>query len=130
MALEKDFYARLTAYYTDFAKRTGRSVAWEAKRSLTARVRFDSVSAHQERNLLAAEDAHGFKIPDNGIGLKPYDGYVIAKAYSVVVLIYYKPRESEVYEIPVRTWVNERYASKEKSITKERACAIGKRIVI
>jgi len=130
MALEKDFYGRLTAYYTDFAKRTGRSVAWEAKRSLTSRVRFDSVSAHQERNLLVAEDAHGYKIADAGVMQKPYDGYVIAKAYSVVVLIYYKPRESEVYEIPVRAWVSERYTSKEKSITKDRAATIGRRLDI
>ena len=128
--LEKDYYGRLTAYYTDFAKRTGRSVAWEAKRSLTNRIRFDSVSAHQERNLLAAEDAHGHKIADAGVMQKPYDGYVLAKAHAVVVLIYYKPRESEMYELPVRTWVNERYTSKEKSLTKERAAMIGKRIEI
>jgi penicillin-binding protein-related factor A (putative recombinase) len=124
---ESSYYADITHYYK---KHATCSIAWEAKFSRTHRIPFSDLPPHQEKFLLQAEETYGFKIPDNGIGQKPFDGFVLHHAKAVFIAIYFIPRQTEVYEIPIRVFLNEKYTSKEKSLTKEKARLIGTRIFI
>lgn len=119
---ESSYYAAITRYYERTAKT---SVAWEAKITKGNRLPFASLAPHQEQFLLKATNVHGHKLPDTGIGQKPYDGYVLYGARAVVIAIFYKPRETEIYEISIRVFVAEKYTSKEKSLTKKRASELG-----
>lgn len=127
---EKSYYADLTKYYISHAKEIEKSIAWEAKFTRTNRLNFKCLSDHQEEKLLKAENAYGEKIADSGLMKKPFDGYVLYKARSFFIAIYFLPRQTEVYEIPIRDFLKEKYAGKEKSLTKERASEIGRRIFI
>lgn len=122
---ESSYYPAIIRYYE---KNTRVSVAFEAKFTRTNRLSFDALAPHQEQYLLKATVVHGWKLPDSGIGIKPYDGYVLYGARAVMIAIYYKPRATEVYEIPIRTFIEEKYVSKEKSLTREKAAAIGTRL--
>jgi hypothetical protein len=124
---ESSYYRKLTHYYEQNATC---SIAWEAKISKTDRLPFSALAVHQEEALLKAERCLGHKIPDVGVLKKPCDGLVVHNALSVVIVIYYKPRHSEVYEIPIRAWIQERESSAEKSLLRARASIIGKRILI
>lgn len=124
---ESSYYADLTKYYE---KTATNSIAWEAKFSRNHRIPFSDLPPHQEEYLLQAEEAYGFKIPDSGVGQKPFDGFTLYRAKSFFIAIYFLPRKTEIYEIPIRVFVNEKYTSKEKSLSKERACIIGKRIIL
>lgn len=124
---ESSYYADLTKYYE---KTATNSVAWEAKFSRNHRIPFTSLATHQEAWLLKFEEVGGYKIPDNGIGQKPCDGFVLYRATSLFIAIYFLPRATEIYEIPIRVFVNEKYTSEEKSLTKERAATIGSRIYL
>lgn len=124
---ESSYYADLTKYYE---KTATNSIAWEAKFSRTHRIPFSDLAAHQEAWLLKFEDVGGYKISDNGVGQKPCDGFVLYRATSLFIAIYFLPRETEIYELPIRIFVQEKYTSKEKSLTKQRASMIGKRIYI
>lgn len=127
---EKDYYAELNKYYTKHAKEIEKSIAWEAKFTRTNRLNFKCLAEHQEEKLLKAEMAYGEKIADAGLMKKPFDGYVLYKARSFFIAIYFLPRQTEVYEIPIRDFLKEKYAGKEKSLTKDRASEIGRRIFI
>lgn len=124
---ESSYYADLTKYYERTATNT---IVWEAKFSRNHRISFSDLPAHQEKFLLKSEQVYGFKIPDNGIGQKPFDGFVVYKAAAFFIAIYFLPHQTEIYEIPIRIFINEKYTSEEKSLTKERAGQIGKQICL
>ena len=125
MAEEKDYYTDLTKYYIAEGLRIKQSITWEAKISKTHRINFKVLVPHQEEKLLQSERCDGFKIPDVGRAKKNYDGCAIYNAYAVFVAIYFLSRRTEIYEIPIRSFLNEKYTSKEKSLTKKRASEIG-----
>ncbi len=125
---EKSYYAKLNRYYLSYALREQRSVTWEAKFSRTHRIPFSDLPAHQEEKLLKSMRAYGQKIPDAGVMKKPFDGYVVFNAEAFFVAIYFLPRQTEVYAIHIRNFVDEKYRSTEKSLTKERAAEIGMRL--
>ena len=127
---EKSYYADLTKYYIEYAKEIEKSIAWEAKFTRTNRLNFKCLAEHQEEKLLKSEMAYGEKIADAGLMKKPFDGWVLYKARSFFIAIYFLPRHTEVYEINIRDFLKEKYAGKEKSLSKERAGEIGRRIVI
>lgn len=124
---ERDYYARITAYYERTATN---SIAWEAKLTKSGRLPFAALAPHQEEKLLKAERVHGEKLPDIGLARKSFDGFVLYQATSVVVLIYYLKSSTDIFEIPIRSFVSEKYTSKEKSLTKERAATVGSRIYL
>jgi hypothetical protein len=124
---ESSYYSDITKYYERTATA---SIAWEAKFSRTDRIPFSALAEHQERFLLKSEMIFGFKVPDNGIGQKPFDGFVLYQAKSVFIAIYYQPRATEIYEIPIRIFVHQKYTSKEKSLSKKRAAELGTRIFL
>lgn len=125
---EKSYYADLTKYYLDHALKLKRSISWEAKFSRSHRISFSALAPHQEEKLLKSMRAYGEKIADAGVMRKPFDGWVLFNAESYFIAIYFLPRETEIYEIHIRNFVDEKYRSTEKSLTKERASEIGRRI--
>ncbi len=124
---EASYYAKLTKYYLKTARN---SIAWEAKFTRSNRIRFDALADHQEEKLLESERAYGEKIADSGLIKKPFDGWVLYKASSFFIAIYFTPNHTEIYEIPIRTFIKEKYVSSEKSLSKKRAKEIGKLIEI
>lgn len=119
---EKSFYPAIGKHYTKTATMT---TPWEAKFTRSNYINFNALPPHQEEKLLQSERSLNYKIPDAGIGQKPFDGICMVKARPVFVAIYYKPRETEVYEIPIRTFLKEKYQSGKKSLSLERAREIG-----
>lgn len=127
---EKSYYSKLTKYYIAYSKNIQRSISWEAKFSRSNRISFTALQPHQEEKLLLSQSAYGEKIADAGIMRKPFDGWVLFNAEAYFIAIYFLPRETEIYEINIRNFVDEKYGSDEKSLTKERSAQIGKRIYI
>lgn len=127
---EKSYYSDLTKYYTARALELKKSITWEAKFSRTHRISFTALQSHQERDLIKSMRVFGAKIPDAGVMQKPFDGYVLFNAEAYFIAIYFLPRETEIYEIHIRNFVDEKYRSNEKSLTKERAAQIGRRIYL
>jgi hypothetical protein len=124
---EKNYYPDISRYYR---KHATNCIAWESKLSKTDRISFTALAPHQEDALLQAERVYGEKIADVGILKKGFDGFILYKATSLFIGIYFKPSQTEIYEIPIRSFLNEKYTSKEKSLTKKRASEIGRLIHI
>lgn len=122
---ESSYYAKITAYYTATITNT---TVWEAKFSRTDRISFKHLAAHQEEKLLKAERVYGEKIADTGVLRKPFDGWIVYRATALFIAIYFSPRQTEIYEIPIRAFLKEKYESGQKSLTKKRASEIGKRL--
>lgn len=128
--IERNYYAKINAYYIKNIKTYDNNIVWEAKFTRTKRINFNSLANHQEASLLQAERYFAHKLADVGIALKPFDGFILYKASVFFIAIYFKPGEPEIYEIPIRDFLKEKYTSKEKSLSKERAKEIGKLIHI
>jgi hypothetical protein len=119
---ESSYYPIIGKYYlehTDYE-------AIEIKFTRTNRLPFSCLPAHQESALLTRWH---YKIPDVGIQKKPLD-IVFKRNEAPLIAIYYAPGNTEIYEIPIRAFVNEKYSSKEKSLSKMRAAEIGTRIYL
>ena len=88
---------------------------------------FSAVKEHQVNALIAAHrDKIIYKIPDDGFDQKPFDCFMIRRAFAYVVILFYVPRkEKKFYMIDIDNWMIEVQYSKRKSITEERARAIG-----
>lgn len=127
---EKDYYTKLGHFYTKRALEMHRTIVWEAKITKTARLAFSSLAEHQEEKLLESERAFNHKIPDVGNLKKPFDGVAIYGAYSVVVAIFYTPKNAQIYEIPIRSFIKAREYTKAKSFTMGDAAVIGTLIKI
>jgi hypothetical protein len=121
--VEKDYYNSINKYYTANATN---SIAWEAKITKSNTMNFSCLAPHQEESLLVAERSFGYKIPDSGISKKGFDGFVLYRATALFIAIYYIPHKTEIYEIPIRAFLKEKYESGKKSLSKERAREIGK----
>ncbi len=126
--VEKDYYPSAVKYYTQKSIELNMSFAVELKITKDHLLPFNCLAIHQEEKLLQAERAYGHKIADVGRLKKPFDIIVLRKAKAVIVAIYYKPGKSEIFEIGIRDFVNEKYTSKNKSLHINRAREIGKLI--
>lgn len=126
---EKNYYNGLTKFYEKDALITGRSSVWDAKFTRTNSLAFSCLSTHQEDRMVRAERAFGYKIPDAGQAQKPFDGFSIAYAKSFIPIIFYEPRKTTIYEVPLGSFIHERETGKRKSLTKERAKEICTRII-
>lgn len=128
--IERNYYAKINKYYVKNIKKYNNSIAWESKFTRNNRIRFDSLAGHQETHLLEAERCFAQKIADVGISLKPFDGFVLYEALVFFISIFYTPKKTEIYEIPIREFLKEKYTSGTKSLTKEKAKEIGNLIHI
>lgn len=92
---------------------------FELKQTRTNALAFDAVVEHQIDWLLAANSYQGvhYKIPDDSRGIKPFDGFYIREAFSIVVIKY--PGQFSI--IDIHTFLSEKKKSARKSLTKERA---------
>lgn len=122
---EKSYYTDLNKFYVARARFLQRSVVWEAKFTRTDSIPFSDLQPHQEEKMLEAERVYGYKIADIGRIKKPFDGIAVYGAAAFVVVIFYKPNATAIYEIDIRTFIHEREHSKRKSLTHERARDIG-----
>lgn len=122
---EKNYYAPLSKYYT---RMTECSMAIEVKICKGNSLPFSSLHAHQEEFLLQSERAFAHKIPDVGRLRKPYDIILVHQARAVVVVIFYLPRQTEIYEITIRQWIHAR--QKLKNLTRKSAGTYGVQIYI
>jgi hypothetical protein len=125
--IEKDYYAAVSRFYT---RNSGMSMAIEVKITKAKALPFRCLLPHQEENLLQSERTFAYKIPDAGMGRKPYDIMLVHRARAVIVAVYYRPRDAGVYEIPLRAWIEERESTGEKSLNEQRARLIGKVLLL
>ncbi len=121
---ESSYYASITKHYIANKPKGYDSVAWEAKITRTSCLNFKCLADHQEEKLLRAEVAYGEKIADVGNLQKPFDGWVVYNAYSVLIAIFYKEGNTTVFEIPIRAFLKDKYQSGNKSLTRKRAVEI------
>ncbi len=106
-------------------------MAIEVKITKTNRLSFSCLPAHQEEKLLESERCFAEKIADVGMLKKPYDIMLVHKAKAILVIIFYRPRNSAVYELPVRDFIRMRESRpSEKSLTEEEVAQIGTKIFI
>ena len=102
--------------------------AFELKVSAGNGIPFNAVREHQIANLLGANSHRIFyKIPDDSIGQKPFDCFVLAGVQGWVVIMYdCKERGQNVfYMIKAEAYQKEWETSKRKSLTETKAKEIG-----
>ena len=119
--LEKK-YQTLFSRWLSKQKMTG---AFELKVSEKGKaLPFSRLADHQERALLATKlNCIVFKIPDVGIGIKPFDCFSMCGAMAFVVVFW---KGSKVgYMIDIEKWVAERENEARRSLTELRASEIG-----
>ena len=107
------------------------SAAFELKITHTPSLPFDSVKPHQIAALRIAK--HGtlvYKIPDTGYDQKPFDTFVLTRSEAYVAVMFYQRGCNHFYLIDVDDFLKEQARSKRKSLTEERAGAVGKRVVM
>jgi hypothetical protein len=85
--IEKDYYAAVSRFYT---RNSGMSMAIEVKITKAKALPFRCLLPHQEENLLQSERTFAYKIPDAGMGRKPYDIMLVHRARAVIVAVYYR----------------------------------------
>ena len=124
---EKSYYAKITKYYNAIADC---SMAVELKITKGNTLSFKCLPPHQEEFLVQSGRTLGYKIDDTGRRKKPFDIFVLYHAFAVIVAIFYRPRDTEIYEIGIKDFLNEKYNSGKKSLTLERARQIGSRLPI
>ena len=80
------------------------SAAFELKLCKEKRFNLKRIEDHQIKNLQLVEGRGLFyKIPDEGMAQKPFDGFVL-KGRAYLVLMFYKPRQLKTcYLIPIVT---------------------------
>lgn len=127
---EKSYYAKINKHYLSHSKEYNNNIVWEAKFTRTSRIAYRALANHQEESLVKAQRAYAIKLADVGLALKPFDGGMFYKASGFFIAIYFTYRKTIVVEIPIDNFLHEKYSSKEKSLTKQRALEIGKVIPI
>lgn len=103
------------------------SCALEIKFTRTGSIPFKAVVEHQRQGLLHAKTGSVvFKIPDLGLQ-NPFDAFVLRNTEAWVVAVYYEPRRPKIAVfVDIEAWITEESWSERKSLTLERAQAIGK----
>lgn len=119
---EKDYYPKIKKYYTQNATQ---SMAIEVKITKTKSLPFSCLPAHQEEKLLESERAFAEKIADVGVLKKPYDIMLVHRAKAILVVIFYEPRKSRVYELNIRDFIHMRETMGKKSATEEEIAMTG-----
>lgn len=130
---ESDYYAKASRYYTKHAIELGQSLAYDVKFTRRPSIAFSCLMPHQEEALLQAERSLAHKIPDAGVMKKPCDTLVVYGAFSFLLVVFYSPRDAQIYEIPIRAFIAERERcalENRKSLTHERAHIIGRRVTL
>lgn len=100
--------------------------AMELKQTTSDSLPFSSVKEHQIDALLACKQSQFlYKIPDDSMGIKPFDMVYLTQCPAYIVIRYPKA----FYFIDVETFLLEEKRSNRKSLTSERAESIAIRSV-
>lgn len=125
---ESSYYKDIGKYY-ESKKEEQTTIVWEVKFTRGNTFLFNKLPKHQEEWLLRAERKASWKIPDVGAMQKPFDGMTFIKAKAMFVIVYYRKGKTEIYDMPIRVFLKEKYESGQKSLTIERAREIGSLVV-
>lgn len=126
MKCEADFQTEFTKWLRHTDMFPDGKLAYELKFTLDNSLPFKAVMDHQLAALYVAK--HGrlpYKIADVGIARKPFDGFMLAGAISMVGIMYYTKGEKNFVLIDIDVFMQEKEDSKRKSLTKDRAVEIG-----
>ena len=116
--IEADATTPIKSWLTNVHKKT---CAWEIKQTEKDSIAYSRLETHQERWLLAvSNNVASYKISDESIGHKPFDGFTFAKDKAYVI-IYFKQSKT-FYVITINNFVFYRdHKAKRKSLTEEEA---------
>ena len=108
----------------------GRSAAFELKICKENSIPFSNVQDHQVAGLLAAKIGKlVYKIPDVGMGQKPFDSMILSGTEAYVVIIYHYDRQyTRAYLIDVEVWDKESETSIRRSLLEDRAKEIASEV--
>lgn len=121
--MEKDFQTDFNKWSKAIYRQTA---AFELKISKTDSISFNRLEDHQQESLFHAKHNHLiYKIPDDSIGYKPFDCFMLSEVPAFVVVMFNASRKSPFYLIDIDVWINEDKTSKRRSLTVERAQEIG-----
>lgn len=93
------------------------SAAFELKQTQTDSISFSDVQEHQLDALCAATYGMLYKIPDDSMGVKPFDMVYLNNAPGYVVIRY----PNAFHIISVHRFIAEKAMSKRKSLTEAKA---------
>ena len=100
---------------------------FELKYSKKDSLPFRAVQPHQVQNLLNAKHRKMlWKIPDDSIGEKPFDSFLIAGSGAYIVIQFAKSPPEAFFIIDIDAFVKEMKKSKRKSLTLDMVKNIGK----
>lgn len=95
------------------------TAAFELKRSLTDSIPFSAVEIHQKENLIRASMGFFYyKIPDDSIGQKPFDCFVLSTNRAFIVIAFGKTIK-RFHLIPIDIWCEIERLSERKSVTEQ-----------
>lgn len=120
---ELNFQTRLTRW----AKyNLDHSCAIEAKITKTTRLPLSHLAPHQRLALKASKrGCIAFKIPDVGLGQKPFDMFVLRQVSAYVAVMFYARGCDHFYLIDIDAWDD--FATSHKSLLESDAQRIGRR---
>lgn len=127
---ERSYNPDADRYYLKRTIEDQQDYTWDLKFTRTHRLPFSCLKPHQEKFLLESRRGFSYHPTDIGLLKRPFDGMAFCNATPLLVAIYYQPRKAEFYEIRLEDFIREKYSSKEKSLTKERAKEIGTQIFL
>lgn len=110
----------------------GRSAAFELKIVKGPSMPYSNVQDHQLAALNGSKnDKLVYKIPDAGLGRKPYDSFIMSGVEAYVVPIFWVERQYiHAYLIDIDVWLEEISTSKRQSLTEERAVELASEFMI
>lgn len=120
--------ASKTTLFLKYAKKfLPYTFAFEAKICKDPSLPFDAVVPHQVASLYQVKNGtFNFKIPDAG-WQNPFDGLQFSQSMAFVVIFWYQTHNDKRFTmIDIDDWMKESETSKRRSLTYERASAIGK----
>lgn len=120
---EKDFQSKFTRWAEHNLRHSG---AFELKLTKGKSIPFTAVADHQKDALLHVKCTQiGYKIPDVGMGQKPFDFFILRKEHAYVVCMFYTRGCKTFYMIDIENWISEENFNTRKSLTEDRAKEIG-----
>lgn len=123
MNSEVDFQTKFSKWLKNVYKQTG---VFELKFCKEKSLLFSAVADHQIEALLHTQNSNlTYKIPDVGMGQKPFDCFCLAGVPSWIVVMFYKKGQKEFFMISIDDWVRLIKNSERRSLTEDIARVIG-----
>lgn len=126
--LEKNFQTDFRKY-AKYRLKDKESFVYELKATSKNYINFKALARHQEASLLAVSEGVGhYKIPDEGVSQKPFDGFQLQAIPAYVgVMFNTSSQRKDFYLIKIRDWIRAREDVERASLTEEKALEIGEK---